>query len=113
MEISKLRERLEQMVWLPPNWDGFESIAITEKVYEVGKLLLTMLEANHNVSSIQILVGVEPVGSLLVLVKIDNRHLEMTVQQTGAIIYEEYMGRLHLGSGSFYLSKAMLDSIIN
>ena len=113
MDFKKLQDRLDQMVWLPPNWDGFETAPINPKVYDISKKMIEYLNDNHNVMNIHILVGVDIPGSLIAVVHIDSRYVEMVVTPSGTIDYEEFMASIRVGSGSFYLSKTMIDSIFN
>jgi hypothetical protein len=113
MNIQKMKERLDQMMWLPADWDGFGTVTITQKVYGLGKQLLDFVEPNTNITDIRVMVGVDPPESLFVTVNLGSRLIEMTITNDGMVLYDEFIGSIGVGSGSFYISKQMVESILS
>jgi len=113
MDFKYLNDRLDQMVWLLPDWDGFGSVPITSKVYDVGKHLLSLIEGNNNITSFKIFVGVDEPGTLVIYAKMCNHSVDMIIKTDGSIDYEEFQTGKSIGNGSFYLSKSVLETIFS
>jgi hypothetical protein len=108
---NKLTSRLDEMLMLPLDWDGFGTTPISPKVHCIARQMIEFLPVT--LYGLKIFVGVNNEGSLFMEFDLNHKFVEMTIMPDGTIHYDEVVAGVQIGSGSFYLNKEQLDSILS
>lgn len=111
IDKDTLRRRLDAMVHLPEDWDGFGTGPISEKVFIVANQLVDFL--GESLFGCQFFVGVQTPGSLFIEFDLNRKILEMTIAPDGLIHCDEFIAGKHCGSDSFYLDRDRLQSLLD
>lgn len=107
---AALQKRLDKMVELAPDWDGFDSQPITDKVHHTATRMLDSL--SEAVFGMQIFVGVITPGSLYIEFDLNHKLVEVTISPDGMMFCEEYMAGVHCGSAVFVPDADKLREIL-
>lgn len=111
IDRDMLRKRLDMMVHLTEDWDGFGTSPINEKVFLVASELVNFL--SDSLFRCQMFVGVQTPGSLYIEFDLNRKLIEMTIAPDGLIHCDEYIAGIHSGSDSFYLNRTHLQSLLD
>jgi len=113
---KKLLDRLALMAALPDDWDGFGSIPISDKVYDVSNSMIKMIQVDID---LDIYVGVKIDGSLYAeafspnsIHDFNSKRIEITVLPDGMIDYVDRKNLKVISLGSFYLSSETINDIL-
>lgn len=108
---DKLYTRLEEMLNLPSDWDGCGSEPIKSNVYAICKKIVEFI--HPEVDSVKFFVGITTPGTASVEIIYLLKTFEFTITLDGTIFFDEYLADIHLGSGSFFISRKKLQEILS
>lgn len=111
IDKGKLRKRLDAMLELPSDWDGFGTEPLNPKVHTVAHNLFDLL--SESLFGLKIFVGPIDAGSLYLEFDLNRKIIEMTIMEDGMIHYNEIIAGVEVGSGSFFLEKSHLDALLS
>lgn len=111
IDKNALLERLDRMLELPHDWDGWGSEPISDKVHKIGREIVESL--NESIFGVKIFVGVQIDQSLYLEFDLVHKRIEMTVGPDGIISFEEIMGTVPVASGSFFMNPKTLNDILS
>ena len=102
MTKIQLLSRLDEMVWLPPDWDGFGTGAISFKAYSVASQIV---EWSHDKYNLNLFVAIEPEGGLEGTLIYRKKCWEFSIHPTKGIIEYEEWNDNSVSYGAFIPSK--------
>jgi hypothetical protein len=98
---------------LPADWDGFGTGPICQKSHDVGVDFFQFLGSFKGILSISIVVGVETEGTLLSDIHLDDRVIKIEIDCEGVTHYDDIVGGVNIGSGSFYFTQDAVRELLN
>jgi hypothetical protein len=103
-----LFKQIDEMFWLPPNWDGFGTKAIAKTVHKVAYDLVDWADDSYKM---RVYVGVEPEQSLWGELWFRDRKWEFTILKSGTIEYCEFCGDKILYHGAFLPDRKQFSAL--
>jgi hypothetical protein len=103
MTKQQLLNRVDEMMWLPPNWDGFGTGAISHKAHAITSNVIKWCDSEFNLS---VYVAVDPAGGVEGTLYFRDKRWELMIHpESGIIEFDEWCGDTFLFSGAFVPDK--------